>query len=114
MTILKNGGFLKRSIIGQLVPICCYIVMAVSLNFTVGILGELSLGHGGFMSVGAFSGVIASAALQSAIPSPVLRLIVAILVGAAFAALTGAIVGITPKNVGVRLVRIRQQLKEME
>ena len=94
MTILKNGGFLKRSLIGQLVPICCYIVMAVSLNFTVGILGELSLGHGGFMSVGAFSGVIASAALQSAIPSPVLRLIVAILVGAAFAAITGAIVGI--------------------
>ena len=34
--------------------------MAVSLNLTVGILGELSLGHAGFMSVGAFSGIVAS------------------------------------------------------
>ena len=43
--------------------------MAVSLNLTVGILGELSLGHAGFMSVGAFSGVIAAMSLQDAIPS---------------------------------------------
>ena len=32
--------------------------MAVSLNLTVGISGELSLGHAGFMSVGAFSGIV--------------------------------------------------------
>ena len=28
---------------------CTYVVLAVSLNLTVGILGELSLGHAGFM-----------------------------------------------------------------
>lgn len=44
----------------MLVPICCYVCMSISLNLTVGILGELSLGHAGFMSVGAFSGIIAA------------------------------------------------------
>ena len=36
-TILQNNGSLKRSAIGLLVPICCYMPMAVSLNLTVGI-----------------------------------------------------------------------------
>ena len=44
ISALKGQGALSRSFTGQLVPICCYIVMAVSLNLTVGILGELSLG----------------------------------------------------------------------
>ena len=44
------------------------------LNLTVGILGELSLGHAGFMSVGAFSGVVVAMSLQSAIPSGPVRL----------------------------------------
>ena len=57
VTVLQNGGMLNRKTLGLLVPICCYMSMAVSLNLTVGILGELSLGHAGFMSVGAFSGV---------------------------------------------------------
>jgi branched-chain amino acid transport system permease protein len=78
----------------MLVPICCYIVMAVSLNLTVGILGELSLGHAGFMSVGAFSGIIAAMSLQDAIPSTALRLVAALVVGAFFAAIAGVIVGV--------------------
>ena len=64
-TILQNNGSLKRSAIGLLVPICCYMSMAVSLNLTVGILGELSLGHAGFMSVGAFSGIVAKAYIST-------------------------------------------------
>ena len=51
MNALMNEGMLTRSMKGQLVPICCYIVMAVSLNLTVGILGELSLGHAGFIDI---------------------------------------------------------------
>ena len=88
VSLLKNGGFLNRSLTGMLVPICCYIVMAVSLNLTVGILGELSLGHAGFMSVGAFSG------LQGAVPFGWVRLVIAIAVGAAVAALAGFVVGV--------------------
>ena len=94
ITVMKDQGMLTRSLKGQLVPICCYIVMAVSLNLTVGVLGELSLGHAGFMSVGAFSGVVAAMGLQSAIPSEPLRLAIALVVGAAFAAMAGAIVGV--------------------
>ena len=94
MTVLRDQGFLTRSLTGQLVPICCYISMAVSLNLTVGILGELSLGHAGFMSVGAFSGIIAAMSLQSIIPSTPLRLAVAMVVGALFAAIAGFIVGV--------------------
>lgn len=93
ISVLQNQGLLSRSLAGQLVPICCYMSMAVSLNLTVGILGELSLGHAGFMSVGAFSGITAAMALQNAIPSAPLRLAVAMVVGAAFAALAGAVVG---------------------
>ena len=51
--ILSAAGALTNSFSGQLVPICAYVIMAVSLNLTVGMLGELSLGHAGFMSVGA-------------------------------------------------------------
>ena len=41
---------------GLLVPVSVYVILAVSLNLTVGILGELSLGHAGFMCVGAYVG----------------------------------------------------------
>ncbi len=94
VTVLQSAGMLTRSISGMLVPICCYIVMAVSLNLTVGVLGELSLGHAGFMSVGAFSGVIAAMSLQNVIPSAPLRLVIAMVIGAVFAAIAGFIVGI--------------------
>ena len=93
MNVLSASGSLSRSLTGQLVPICCYMSMAVSLNLTVGILGELSLGHAGFMSVGAFSGIVAAMSLQNAIPSAPLRLAVAMAVGAAAAALAGLVVG---------------------
>lgn len=94
VSLLQSGGLLTRSISGMLVPICCYIVMAVSLNLVVGISGELSLGHAGFMSVGAFSGVIAAMSLQNAIPSAPVRLVIAMIIGAVFAALAGFVVGV--------------------
>ena len=94
ITMLKNRGALNRSQSGLLVPICCYIVMAVSLNLTVGILGDLSLGHAGFMSVGAFTGIITSMSLIDIIPSAPIRLTIAIFVGAFFASIVGFLVGI--------------------
>ncbi len=91
---LLGRDMLSRSFSGQLVPICCYVVMAVSLNLTVGILGELSLGHAGFMSVGAFSGIVAAMSLQSAIPSDALRLAIALVVGRGLRRRGGFIVGL--------------------
>ena len=67
--------------------------MAVSLNLTVGILGELSLGHAGFMCVGAFSGALFSKCMKGAI-DPTVSLVIAIFVGAAVAAVFGILIGI--------------------
>lgn len=94
VSVLSNMGMVSRLIRGQLVPICAYVVMAVSLNLTVGILGELSLGHAGFMSVGAFSGVVAATALTASVPNPSLRLLIAIVVGGIFASIAGLLIGI--------------------
>ena len=91
---LIAGGMISSQIKGLLVPICAYVVMAISLNLTVGILGELSLGHAGFMSVGAFAGIVTTTCLADAIPLAPLRLAVAMIVGAVFAALAGVIVGV--------------------
>ena len=91
---MMNAGMLKRSHMGLLVPLCCYITMAVSLNLVVGISGELSLGHAGFMSVGAFTGIVVAMSLSSAIPNEVVRLAVAMVVGAAFAGVAGFLIGI--------------------
>ena len=94
LQILNSGGKLSPLLGGMLVPICAWVVMAISLNLTVGILGELSLGHAGFMSVGAFMGTTAAIALQRSVESPSLRLAVAIIVGAIFAAIVGFLIGI--------------------
>ena len=91
---VQSAGLMSSSLKGQLIPICAYIVMAVSLNLTVGILGELSLGHAGFMSVGAFSGVIAAASLEALIPIPGVRLVISMIIGAIFAGIAGILIGI--------------------
>ena len=94
--LLESTGNMSRSLGGQLIPICCWIVMAVSLNLVVGISGELSLGHAGFMSVGAFTGIIVSGWMQKAfqMDNPVLRLILAMVAGAILAGIAGALIGI--------------------
>ena len=92
-TLLSQGA-LSNSLKSLLVPVCCYIVMAISLNLTVGILGELSLGHAGFMSLGAFTGIILSIALKNVIPVGVIRLIIAIIGGGIVGGIGGVIIGI--------------------
>ena len=94
MQTLYSLGMLSNSLRGQLVPICTYIVLAVSLNLVVGISGELSLGHAGFMGVGAFTGIVAATVAQSAVGSPILRLIIAMIAGGIMAGIMGALIGI--------------------
>lgn len=91
---MLSMGKLSSSFSGQLIPICTYVIMAVSLNLVVGISGELSLGHAGFMSVGAFSGVIMAACMENLIGASWLRLTLSIVIGAVCAAAAGAIIGI--------------------
>lgn len=91
---LQNMRLISNSVSGQLVPICAYVVMALSLNLTVGVLGELSLGHAGFMSLGAFAGVVAAGCFKDSIASEPLRLLIAIVFGALIAAIAGFVIGI--------------------
>lgn len=87
---------ITRSLKGQLVPICCWVVMAVSLNLVIGISGELSLGHAGFMSVGAYTGAVISGWLLNAhgVDNTALRLVLAIVAGGIAAGVMGALIGI--------------------
>lgn len=94
MYALNSYGFLSRAMGGYLIPICAYIVLAISLNLVVGISGELSLGHAGFMGVGAFSGIVAATCLAEAIPDPFLRLVLAMVAGGLVAGIAGVIVGV--------------------
>lgn len=94
LQLLMNQGKLSSTMKGFLVPACAYIVLAVSLNLLVGICGELSLGHAGFMGIGAFSGVIVTALLAQAVPNGVLRLVIAMLVGGVLAGAIGFLIGI--------------------
>lgn len=66
--ILVETGHATRHMRAMLVPICINIILAVSLNLTVGFLGELTLGHAGFMSVGAYAGCLFSIAMKDILP----------------------------------------------
>lgn len=92
--IMVATGHVSSLLQGLLVPLCAYIILAVSLNLTVGILGELSLGHAGFMCVGAFTSAFFSKCAVEAIPAAGLRYFIALLIGAAAAGLCGILIGI--------------------
>jgi branched-chain amino acid transport system permease protein len=94
--ILIGTGNISSLIKGLLVPLCVYAILAVSLNLTVGILGELSLGHAGFMCVGAFSSAFFSKCMKMFVPDMPsgLRFFLAILIGALVAGIFGLLIGI--------------------
>lgn len=91
--ILLGAGAVSNLLKGLLVPLCSYAILAVSLNLTVGILGELSLGHAGFMCVGAFSSAFFSLYFKETMAAGP-RFFLAIIIGALVAALFGLLIGI--------------------
>ncbi|MBQ6833313.1 MAG: branched-chain amino acid ABC transporter permease, partial [Lachnospiraceae bacterium] len=93
MQALVMTGNISSLLKGLLVPLCIYSIMAVSLNLTVGILGELSLGHAGFMCIGAFTGAFFSKCMNGAMPDG-LRFFLAIVLGAAMAGIAGFLIGV--------------------
>ena len=94
LQILTAAGLIGHNLQGQFVPICVYISLAVSLNLVVGISGELSLGHAGFMAVGAFSGILMSRMLLQSMSFEPAILIISMLFGALMASIAGFIIGI--------------------
>ena len=94
MQVMNSGNMLGSSVKGFLIPICAYISLAVSLNLLVGVCGELSLGHAGFMGIGAFTGIVISAILKDVVDSEVLRLACAMVGGGVMAGIASFIIGI--------------------
>ena len=94
MQTLISTGSISSLMEGLMIPLCIYIILAVSLNLVVGILGELSLGHAGFMCVGAFASAFFSKCMRDVITIAPLRFFLALLIGVAVAAVFGIIIGI--------------------
>ena len=94
MQTLISTGSISSLMEGLMIPLCIYIILAVSLNLVVGILGELSLGHEGFMCAGAFASAFFSKCMRDVITIAPLRFFLALLIGVAVAAVFGIIIGI--------------------
>lgn len=92
--ILIAAGSMSSLMQGLLVPMCIYSIVAIGLNLCVGYLGELSLGHAGFMCVGAFSGALCTKLLEDTIQNEIVLLIIALVVGTLMAAVFGFLIGI--------------------
>ena len=85
-------GLISGGIIGSfwqlnIILICVNVIMAASLNLINGYTGQFSLGHAGFMAVGAYVGVVSTVNFH-------LPLIVALILGAACAGLLGFLIGL--------------------
>ena len=93
MAILSFSGALKSSDIYLLEKIAISIMLAVSLSMVVGFLGELSLGHAGFMCVGAYLGGKTAVVLEPVI-GEVPALLAALIVGVSVAVVSGVIIGL--------------------
>jgi len=92
--IMVAAGAISSLMQGLLVPMCTYSIVAIGLNLCVGYLGELSIGHAGFMCVGAFSSAFCTKMLEGVIGSQIVLFIIALLVGTAMAAFFGFLIGI--------------------
>lgn len=92
--VLGQNGMLSRSAMTLLPRIAYSIILAVSLNLVVGFLGELSLGHAGFMCVGAYIGCYFANYLHTVLQSDLLVLVLSMLCGGLVAALFGFIIGL--------------------
>ena len=87
-------GGLDSSLLYMFEKVAISIILAVSLSFVVGFLGELSLGHAGFMCVGAYIGGKVSSLLVPSLGNGVLALLISVVVGAVCAGACGFIIGL--------------------
>ncbi len=93
--ILSLTGSLAASNLYLLEKIAISIILAVSLSLVVGFLGELSLGHAGFMCIGAYmGGKIAAVIASTALGDGILTLIISLIAGGICAGVCGFIIGL--------------------
>ena len=92
--ITLAGGNFDSSTLFLLEKVAISIILAVSLSLVVGFLGELSLGHAGFMCVGAYLSGKVAALLEPMLGNGLPVFLISLAVGAAVAAVCGIIIGI--------------------
>ena len=88
------GNRFDNSLLFLLEKMAISIILAVSLSLVVSFLGELSLGHAGFMCVGAYLGGKLASLLVPALGNGLVAFAISLVAGAAAAALCGVIIGI--------------------
>ncbi|MEG0473169.1 MAG: branched-chain amino acid ABC transporter permease [Solibacillus sp.] len=84
---LISGSMVSYASQNMLITMCINIMLAVSLHLVIGITGQFSIGHAGFLAVGAYISAICTMKLG-------MPFVTAILIGAVVAALAGLLVGI--------------------
>ncbi|KLV27554.1 branched-chain amino acid ABC transporter permease [Niallia circulans] len=84
---LMTGGWIDTLYSNMIILMAINIMLAVSLHLVIGITGQFSIGHAGFLAVGAYVSAIATMKFQMPFP-------IAILAGGIVAALAGLLVGI--------------------
>lgn len=92
--VMVMTGSMSSLMQGLLVPLCTYSIVAIGLNLCVGYLGELSLGHAGFMCAGAFSSAFFTRCMEDSSMNPTLHFVFALIIGTLVAALFGFLIGI--------------------
>lgn len=92
--LMVATGNMSSLMQGLLVPLCTYSIVAIGLNLCVGYLGELSLGHAGFMCVGAFASAFITKYLADTGMNENLRFVLALVIGTLAAAFFGFLIGI--------------------
>ena len=93
-TVLTLTDSLPQSTLFLLEKIGISIILSVSLGLVVGFLGELSLGHAGFMCIGAYLGGKTAELLSNVGIEGILSLLISVVVGALCAAALGFVVGL--------------------
>ncbi len=95
LTIVGAVGGLKGTTLSLLEQSVIAIILAVSLNMVVGFLGELSLGHAGFMCIGAYVGGKVAVLLSSSLGGTnIVTVLLALIVGGLCAGICGFVVGL--------------------
>lgn len=93
-TLLSVTGVTSISTQFLLEKIAISIILSVSLGLVVGFLGELSLGHAGFMCIGAYIGGKMSVILAESLGTGILNFLISLIVGGIAAAIAGVIIGL--------------------
>ncbi len=91
INFLMQIGVITNYLSGIIILVCINMVLAISLNITAGCLGQMALGHAGFMSIGAYT---AGLFTKSGILPGFAGYIVALILGGLVAAIIGLGIGI--------------------